>query len=78
RLFGRPGGLVRYEQPDQDELARFSPPEDNILDTSKIRALGFEAEVGLAQGLERTGRYFGMRPSTLQTGNVARKGMDNE
>ena len=78
QLFGRPGGLVRYEQPDQDELARFSPPEDNILDTSKMRALGFEAEVGLAQGLERTGRYFGMRPSTWQTGNVAGKGMDNE
>ena len=64
QLFGRPGGLVRYEQPNQDELARFSPPEDNILDTAKIRALGFEAEVGLVQGLERTGRYFGMRPST--------------
>lgn len=78
QLFGRPGGLVRYEQPDQGELARFSPPEDNILDASKIRALGFEAEVGLTQGLERTGRYFGMRPSIWQNGNVEGKGMDNE
>lgn len=78
QLFGRPGGLVRYEQPDQGELARFSPPEDNILDVSKIRALGFEAEVGLTQGLERTGRYFGMRPSIWQNGNVEGKGMDNE
>lgn len=78
QLFGRPGGLVRYEQPDQGELARFSPSEDNILDTSKIRALGFEAEVGLTQGLERTGRYFGMRPSIRQTGNVEGKDMDNE
>ena len=78
QLFGRPGGLVRYEQPNQDELARFSPPEDNILDTSRIRALGFEAEVGLAQGLERTGQYFGMRPSTWQTGNLVGKGIDNE
>ena len=78
QLFGRPGGLVRQGQPKQDELARFSPPEDNILDTSKIRALGFEAEVGLAQGLERTGRYFGMRPTIWQADNVAVKGMDNE
>lgn len=78
QLFGRPGGLVRYERPDQGELARFSPPEDNILDASKIRALGFEAEVGLTQGLERTGRYFGMRPSIWQNGNVEGKGMDNE
>ena len=78
QLFGRPGSLVRYEQPKQDELARFSPPEDNILDTSKIRALGFDAEIGLARGLERTGRFFGMRPSTWQAGNVAGKGIDNE
>ncbi|AKV55623.1 NAD-dependent epimerase/dehydratase [Bifidobacterium actinocoloniiforme DSM 22766] len=59
-LFGNGVQKVRFEQPSERVGSRFSPIQDNILDNTRIRRLGFKASMDFRTGFERTGLYFGL------------------
>lgn len=62
-LFGGEGQRLEQVVPDAAAAAQFSLIQNNILDNSKIRALGYEESTDIRQGLINTGLYFGLTPA---------------
>lgn len=61
-LFGNDKQRIERIKPSTSEEKRFSIMQNNILDNSKIKQLGFQESVNMHSGLLATGKYFDLNP----------------